>query len=88
MNMEKLLQNPADSFAQPKDVCTDSSLSLADKIKILRRWEYDARELQVADEENMSGGPPDQLGDILAALSSLGHASTTRSGSPTKHGGA
>ncbi len=88
MNMEKLLQNPADSFAQPKDVCNDSSLSLVDKIKILRRWEYDARELQVADEENMSGGPPDQLGDILAALSSLGHASTTRSGSPTKHGGA
>jgi len=34
----------------------EQSLNTDQKIQILRRWEYDARELAVAEEESMSGG--------------------------------
>lgn len=46
-------------------------LSRDQKIEILRRWEYDARELQVAEEENMIGTNADILGQIMRALLQL-----------------
>jgi hypothetical protein len=35
-----------------------SDLSREQKVEILRRWEYDMRELQVADDESMTAKEP------------------------------
>jgi hypothetical protein len=71
MDLEKALYNPAAYFKTPAALLR-SDLSREQKIEALRRWEYDARLLQVAEEENMPGPQPDLLGDILNALNSLG----------------
>ena len=71
MNMEKAMLDPTSVFACPDDVCREDSLTRDKKIKILRRWEYDARELGVAEEENMGGGSPDILDQVLRALQRL-----------------
>ena len=42
--------DPTMVFKDPTDVIADENLSRDQKIEILRRWEYDARELEVAEE--------------------------------------
>ena len=86
MNLQQALVNPASWFGAPMDVVNNSELSQAQKIQILRRWEYDARLLEVAQEENMMGGTGSQLSDVLDALHTLGESGS--SGATTKQGGA
>lgn len=86
MDMEKALLDPASVFEAPADICDDPALSTDEKVRILRRWEYDARELQVADEENMAGDRTDLLDQVLAALARLKQSGGS-DGAPTKQGG-
>ena len=73
IDIDKALTDPSSVFATPDEVCEAADLSGEQKIAVLRRWEHDARELQVAEEENMAGGsPPWSLDDVLAALRRLG----------------
>ena len=57
----------------PRTVLRDPNLTRAQKIERLRRWSYDAREVDVANEEGM-GGPssPSNLAAIQDALRELG----------------
>ncbi len=71
IDIDKALLNPASVFETPDDVLEAEELSREQRIDILRRWEYDARELQVADEENMIGTNADMLGQIMRALLQL-----------------
>jgi len=71
IDIDKALLDPASVFKTPEEVLTSDELSRKQKIEILRRWEYDARELQVAEEENMIGTNSDILGEIMRALLSL-----------------
>ena len=87
MDIEKALLDPVSVFACPADVFGEPSLTREQKIKILRRWEYDARELEVAEEENMGGGPPDILDEILAVLHRLNAEVDLEHSPPTKQGG-
>ena len=87
MDLEKAMLNPRSEFNCPEDVLNQQTITREQKIKILRRWEYDARELEVAEEENMGGGPPSMLGDILAALRQLDSEIDTEHSPPTKQGG-
>lgn len=87
MNFEQVMLNPASEFAHPSDVYREQSLTRDQKIQILRQWEYDARELQVAEEENMSGGSANNLQEILSVLHQLDAASNPSLSSPTKQGG-
>lgn len=87
MGFEKALLNPAQAFAHPKDVLTEQSFSREQKIQVLRRWEYDALELEVAEEENMGGGSPSVLSEILDALHQLDADVDTEHSPPTKQGG-
>ena len=87
MNLEQALLDPTSVFSSPEEVFSMRELSCEQKVKILRRWEYDARELQVAAEENMCGGPPDKLDQILAALHRLGADRDLEHSPPTKQGG-
>jgi hypothetical protein len=57
MDLEKAKLDPSSVFDAPAAVCNSVELTPEQKIEILRRWEYDARELQVAAEENMGEGP-------------------------------
>lgn len=63
----KALLNPAAVFRSPEQVEHDPTLSREDKLAILESWEEDARELAVAEEENMGGGEPSRLAEVAAA---------------------
>lgn len=87
MDIEKAMFDPAGVFTCPDDVFGEPSLTREQKVKILRRWEYDARELAVAEEENMAGGPPNLLSDILQVLHRLNAETDPGKSAPTKQGG-
>ncbi|MGB3200716.1 MAG: hypothetical protein WBA99_07430 [Nodosilinea sp.] len=72
MDIDRAMISPGSVFATPAEVCNSPELTPEQKIEILRRWEYDARELQVATEENMAGDADISLEDVLAALHQLG----------------
>lgn len=86
IDFEKALVDPALIFKSPAEVIQNNQLSRSQKIQILQRWEYDARELQVAEEESMRGPPSVSLDAVLNALRSLGAETQGRS-APTKQGG-
>lgn len=71
MNIEQAMLDPTSVFSSPDDVLNEQSLTRKQKFKILHQWEYDARQLEVAEDENMAGGPSDLLDNILAALNEL-----------------
>ncbi len=73
MKLEDIMLDPAQAYDKPADVCSDSALDREQKIKVLHRWEYDARQLLVAEAEGMNQGNVDRmLQDVLEALKSLG----------------
>jgi len=87
MDFEQALIDPAAVFGSPEEVAAESSLSTGQKIRILRRWEYDAREMTVAEEENMPGEESDTLDRVLRCLHELGFSPDPDEGPPTKQGG-
>jgi hypothetical protein len=89
MDFNKTLLNPASAFGKPQEVVDCRELSREQKIEILRRWEYDARQLEVADEEGMTAPKPQTatLDMILAALRDLGAPTDVEHSAPTKQGG-
>jgi hypothetical protein len=66
---------PTKEFDRPADVVRAAHLSREQKIAVLRQWELDARLLQTASEEGMSGGEPNLLADVKQALAALGAVS-------------
>lgn len=75
-------------FRRPADIVSDPGLDRASKVKLLRDWEYDAREMEVAEEEGMIAPTPDLLEDIIAALRVLGDQDKkSAEAPPTKQGG-
>ena len=88
-DVEKSILNPAATFKKPQEVLDSQDLSREQKIEVLRRWEYDLRELQVAEEEGMT--PPKAesvtLDMVLKALNLLGVPSDMERTAPTKQGG-
>jgi hypothetical protein len=77
--LDQALLDPTSVYALPQDVVKDASLTREQKIQILHRWEYDARELQIAEEENMPDLTREQrssmLSRVLDALHELGASS-------------
>jgi hypothetical protein len=89
IDIKKALIDPSALFKKPRDVVERSDLSREQKIEILRRWEYDMRELQVADEEGMNPAAPQSitLDTVLNALHSLDATVDVEGSAPTKQGG-
>ncbi|MGB5353868.1 MAG: hypothetical protein WBM54_09940 [Woeseia sp.] len=82
---KKALLDPTSVFAVPHDVVKDADLTLAQKIEVLRRWEYDAHELEVAEEEaGMTVRQPEVVDQIAQALHALGAKLRTKGTPPTK----
>jgi hypothetical protein len=74
---------PSAVFASPDEVLRSAELSRAQKIAILRRWEFDARPTTVHPGVRQDGPILDQ---IRQALVTLGTApSVVRPGSMTRH---
>ena len=86
-DIEKALLNPSSVFRTPEEVVEAKDLSRDQKIEILRRWEYDARQLQVAEEENMVGPLVNMLDRIINALRRLDAERDLDKSAPTKQGG-
>jgi len=82
---KKALLDPTLVFGTPQDVVNDTELSRDQKVEILRRWQYDARELEVAEEEAGMAVRKPEIPDLIAsALHSLGEKLDTEHSPPTK----
>jgi outer membrane lipoprotein SlyB len=77
-DLERALLDPTAVFRLPEDVPKRQDFSDEQKAAILRRWAYDARELEVAEDEGMRDGEPDLLDRVLRTLDELKAASSTR----------
>ncbi len=86
-DLDRALLDPASVFRAPEDVLKATDIKREQKIEILRRWEYDARQLEVATEENMPGrNNNDLLHRVLEALNALGYVPDPGKEPPTKFG--
>lgn len=88
--LERVQEKAKLAYPSPRDVVAAKDLSHEQKIKTLKDWEYDLRQMMVASEENMTG--PEHQGDtserlkrIQDALEELGNDKATVT--PTKAGG-
>ena len=80
-------------FGNPQGILNDEDLDAAQKLKLLKQWEFDLRQLLVATEENMAGPEPGKSAELLQsvrrALVTI-EGETPRKdagGAPTKAGG-
>lgn len=87
-DIDKAMLDPTSVFRKPEDVLKARDLTREQKIEILRRWEYDAKELEVASDESMTGNNSDLLYRVLNALNELGYDPDADNAPTTKHGGA
>ncbi|MGI9534078.1 MAG: hypothetical protein ACR2NW_03935 [Thermodesulfobacteriota bacterium] len=71
VEIKRALLDPSSVFKSPGEVIKEKDLTREQKIEILRRWEYDAIELLVAEEENMQGQNGSILDDVLKALNEI-----------------
>ncbi|MBA3988310.1 hypothetical protein [Aliidiomarina maris] len=70
MDIDKVVQSPADYFASPAQVATEPALNTAQKIKVLESWQVDANRLLTSDAENMPGDEHEQITAQLQEISS------------------
>lgn len=85
--VDQALITPGSIFDTPMEVVGAPDLSKSEKIEILKRWELDARALQRATDESMSGGEQPPLDAVNQALSILDPGNMTPDGfgnAPTK----
>lgn len=87
IDLEAALRDPSAVFDSPEAVAAHSALSREQKIEILRLWEYDASEVEVATEEGMLGGGDgsELLRRIILALDDLIGETDVGDTAPTKH---
>ncbi len=85
IDVKKAMLDPTMVFKDPNEVVANDELNRDQKIEILRRWEYDARQLEVAEEEaGMGVRRPEMLGRVFQALHTLGVERDTEHTPPTK----
>ncbi len=76
---------PTMVFEDPMDVVANDELTRDQKIEILRRWEYDARQLEIAEEEaGMAVRRPEMFDRVLQAMHTLGVERDIEHTPPTK----
>ncbi|OFW98427.1 MAG: hypothetical protein A3D94_04200 [Alphaproteobacteria bacterium RIFCSPHIGHO2_12_FULL_66_14] len=83
---KKALTSPSSVFKCPGDVVDSRDLDRAEKTKILKQWELDARLLQVATEEGMTGGEHSLFAEVKKAQKTLDVDDLAEDGAPTKAG--
>jgi hypothetical protein len=68
---DQALLTPHKIFDLPMEVVETESMTAKQKLKVLKRWEADAHDLEVATDENMSGGEQSRLGEVRRAIHEL-----------------
>jgi hypothetical protein len=68
---DRALIAPEDVFESPMGVVSTESMTPEQKLKILKHWEANARDIQVATEENMTGPGRSRLGEVRRAVNRL-----------------
>ncbi len=68
---DQALLTPQKIFELPMEVVETESLTTEQKLKVLKRWEADATDLEVASNENMTGGESSRLGEVRKASHDL-----------------
>jgi hypothetical protein len=71
LGLEQARRDPGAVFDSPEALRDRTDISRDQKLELLRRWAYDARELAAAEDEGMSGGEPSPLGRIEAILAEM-----------------
>lgn len=84
---EEAVRDPGSVFSTPEEVFDSPDLTQVEKIQVLRSWEYDAAELEVAQEEGMRGEENGLVQRILLALARLTGGDDTSLVSPSKQHG-
>jgi hypothetical protein len=74
---------PSSVFASPREVLRSAELSRAQKIAILRRWEFDARPTTAQTVARQDGPILEQARQALCVLGAA--PSATLRGSTTRH---
>jgi hypothetical protein len=85
--LDRALSDPGSVFPDPEAVAESADLSLEEKVRVLRSWEYDAAELEVAEEEGMPGPRNGLLQRIVLVLAGLTGGRDTDWVAPTKQHG-
>ena len=68
---DQALLTPQKIFDLPMEVVETESLTVKQKLEVLKRWEADAHDLEVATDESMSGGERSRLGEVRRAIDEL-----------------
>lgn len=68
---DQALLTPQKIFELPMEVVETESLTTEQKLKVLKRWEADATDLEVASNENMTGGESSRLSEVRKAIHDL-----------------
>ena len=68
---DQALLTPQKIFDLPMEVVETESLTAKQKLEVLKRWEADAHDLEVATDESMSGGERSRLGEVRRAIDKL-----------------
>jgi hypothetical protein len=71
VDTEQAEANPSKQYNGPMDVVMDNDVAPSERLAILKRWEQEARDLQRASDENMSGGEPSLLPEVRRAIDTL-----------------
>lgn len=78
--------NTTNNELSAKQIFNSSSLSRREKIQLLKQREYHARQLAVAEDENMAGAQQPNLSEIVGYLTELGAELTEKGTTPTMTG--
>ncbi len=85
IDVKTAMLDPTMVFEDPMDIVANDELTRDQKIEILRRWEYDARQLEIAEEEaGMAVRRPEMFDRVLQALHTLGVERDIEHTPPTK----
>ena len=85
IDVTKAMVDPSKVFNEPNDVVASNELTRDQKIEILRRWEFDARALEVAeDEAGTAVLGPEMFDRVVQALHALDAERDTEHSPPTK----
>lgn len=70
-DFDRALIAPEEVFNSPMDIVATGSLTPEQKMTVLKHWEANARDLQVATEESMTGPGNSRLGEVRRAIDRL-----------------
>lgn len=86
MQREATATGPAPLHPHPRSILDREDLSRDAKIRILKEWEHDALERDVATAEGMAGGPRTRLQAITDALRTLEEETSDNQDRPLRQG--